>query len=103
MGLALMVEKVEVEEANYRVVNRGGVLQSPVSVCLCAILGPGIFIIIQQTLIYEGIQVLSLGSVFLAVISQFAVVLNYKIKAVKDKTKFEPIHSNCLESSEGLP
>ena len=77
-----MVEKVEAVEANYRVVNRGGVLQSPVSVCLCAILGPGIFIIIQQTLIYEGIQVLSLGFVFSSVISYLAVVLNYKIKTV---------------------
>ena len=58
VGLALMVKVELVVVSNYQVVNRGGVLQSlALSVCLCAILSPASFIIIQPSIIYEGIAV----------------------------------------------
>ena len=52
--LMVVVEVVKVV-SNYQVVNRGGVLQSLASsVCLCAILRAGSFIIMQPSLIYEA-------------------------------------------------
>ena len=57
LALMVKVELMVVVEvvSNYQVVNRGGVLQSlALSVCLCAILRAGSFIIMQPSLIYEA-------------------------------------------------